>query len=82
MPSSSPSRSPLAPLLRLPPSPYPYQRPLRLPSSTRRPPNMGRTLIARRFTHEQAVSAIVVSYYWHFVDVVWIALFATIYLIK
>ena len=27
------------------------------------------------FTHEQAVSAIVVSYYWHFVDVVWIALF-------
>ena len=43
---------------------------------------LGRTLIARRFTHEQAVSAIVVSYYWHFVDVVWIALFATIYLIK
>ncbi|MCB0901804.1 MAG: heme-copper oxidase subunit III, partial [Actinobacteria bacterium] len=23
-----------------------------------------------------------VSYYWHFVDVVWIALFATIYLVK
>ena len=43
---------------------------------------LGRTYIARRFTHEQAVSAIVVSYYWHFVDVVWIALFATIYLIK
>lgn len=43
---------------------------------------LGRTLIAKRFTHEQAVSAIVVSYYWHFVDVVWIALFATIYLIK
>jgi cytochrome c oxidase subunit 3 len=43
---------------------------------------LGRTLIARRFTHEQAVSAIVVSYYWHFVDVVWIGLFATIYLIK
>ncbi len=43
---------------------------------------LGRTLVARRFTHEQAVSAIVVSYYWHFVDVVWIALFATIYLIK
>jgi cytochrome c oxidase subunit 3 len=39
-------------------------------------------LMARRFTHEQAVSAIVVSYYWHFVDVVWIGLFATIYLIK
>jgi cytochrome c oxidase subunit 3 len=43
---------------------------------------LGRTYIARRFTHEQAVSAIVVSYYWHFVDVVWIGLFATIYLVK
>ncbi|MFT4085287.1 MAG: heme-copper oxidase subunit III [Nocardioides sp.] len=43
---------------------------------------LGRTFVARRFTHEQAVSAIVVSYYWHFVDVVWIGLFATIYLIK
>ncbi len=43
---------------------------------------LGRTLVARRFTHEQAVTAIVVSYYWHFVDVVWIGLFATIYLIK
>jgi cytochrome c oxidase subunit 3 len=43
---------------------------------------LGRTYIAKRFTHEQAVSAIVVSYYWHFVDVVWIGLFATIYLVK
>jgi cytochrome c oxidase subunit 3 len=43
---------------------------------------LGRTFMARRFTHEQAVSAIVVSYYWHFVDVVWIGLFTTIYLIK
>jgi cytochrome c oxidase subunit 3 len=43
---------------------------------------LGRTFVARRFTHEQAVSAIVVSYYWHFVDVVWIGLFSTIYLIK
>ncbi len=43
---------------------------------------LGRTLIARKFTHEQAVTAIVVSYYWHFVDVVWIGLFATVYLIK
>jgi cytochrome c oxidase subunit 3 len=43
---------------------------------------LGRTYIARKFTHEQAVSAIVVSYYWHFVDVVWIGLFATIYLLK
>ena len=43
---------------------------------------LGRTYLAKKFTHEQAVSAIVVSYYWHFVDVVWIGLFATIYLIK
>jgi cytochrome c oxidase subunit III len=35
-----------------------------------------------RFTPEKATSAIVVSYYWHFVDVVWIGLFATIYLIR
>ena len=43
---------------------------------------LARTYVAKRFTHEQATSAIVVSYYWHFVDVVWIALFATIYLVK
>ena len=43
---------------------------------------LGRTYTARRFTHGHATSAIVVSYYWHFVDVVWIGLFATIYLIK
>ena len=43
---------------------------------------LGRTFLARKFTHEQAVTAIVVSYYWHFVDVVWIGLFATIYLLK
>ncbi len=43
---------------------------------------LARTFMARKFTHEQAVSAIVVSYYWHFVDVVWIALFATIYLLQ
>jgi cytochrome c oxidase subunit 3 len=41
-----------------------------------------RTYAARRFTHDQATSAIVVSYYWHFVDVVWIALFSMIYLIQ
>jgi cytochrome c oxidase subunit III len=35
-----------------------------------------------RFTPAQATAAIVVSYYWHFVDVVWIGLFATIYLIQ
>jgi cytochrome c oxidase subunit 3 len=43
---------------------------------------LGRTFMARTFTHEQAVTAIVVSYYWHFVDVVWIGLFATIYLLQ
>jgi len=35
-----------------------------------------------RFTPDQATSAIVVSYYWHFVDVVWIALYATIYILQ
>jgi cytochrome c oxidase subunit 3 len=43
---------------------------------------MIRVAKARRFTHNQATTAIVASYYWHFVDVVWIALFAAIYLIK
>ena len=43
---------------------------------------LGRTFSTKRFTHGHATSAIVVSYYWHFVDVVWIGLFATIYLIK
>jgi cytochrome c oxidase subunit 3 len=42
---------------------------------------LARTTIGR-FTPEQATSAIVVSYYWHFVDVVWIGLFATIYLLQ
>lgn len=32
-----------------------------------------------RFTPQQATSAIVISYYWHFVDAVWIALFAMIF---
>jgi cytochrome c oxidase subunit 3 len=35
-----------------------------------------------RFTPAQATSAIVVSYYWHFVDIVWIALFSMIYFLK
>jgi len=42
---------------------------------------LGRTYAAKTFTQEQQTSAIVVSYYWHFVDVVWIGLFTTIYLI-
>ena len=36
---------------------------------------------ARRFGHSQATTAIVVSYYCHFVDIVWIALFSAIYLV-
>ena len=43
---------------------------------------IGRTFAARRFGHAEATGAIVTSYDWHFVDVVWIALFATIYLLK
>jgi cytochrome c oxidase subunit 3 len=34
-----------------------------------------------KFTPAQATAAIVVSYYWHFVDIVWIGLFAIIYLV-
>jgi cytochrome c oxidase subunit 3 len=41
-----------------------------------------RTYKAKRFTHDQEISAIVVSYYWHFVDVVWIGLFMVIYVLK
>jgi len=43
---------------------------------------LARTYATKTYSHKQATTAIVVSYYWHFVDVVWIALFATIYLIK
>jgi cytochrome c oxidase subunit 3 len=43
---------------------------------------IGRTFTTRRYTHTQAVGAVVTSYYWHFVDVVWIALFAVIYMIR
>ncbi|ANY08597.1 aa3-type cytochrome oxidase subunit III [Pseudonocardia sp. HH130630-07] len=35
-----------------------------------------------KFTPAQATAAIVVSYYWHFVDVVWIGLFVVIYFIR
>ena len=37
---------------------------------------------ARRFGHSQATTAIVVSHYWHFVDIVWIAIFSAIYLVQ
>ncbi|MDQ1720680.1 MAG: cytochrome c oxidase subunit [Pseudonocardiales bacterium] len=42
---------------------------------------MIRTTLSR-FTPAQATAAIVVSYYWHFVDIVWIALFSMIYFLK
>jgi len=43
---------------------------------------IGRAYSAKRFGHKEATSAIVVSYYWHFVDVVWIGLFIVIYFLK
>ena len=43
---------------------------------------LGRTFTTRRYTHAQATGAVVTSYYWHFVDVVWIALFIMIYVLK
>jgi cytochrome c oxidase subunit 3 len=43
---------------------------------------IARSFAVKRFGHAEATSAIVTSYYWHFVDVVWIALFTVIYLIK
>lgn len=43
---------------------------------------MGRAYVAKRFGHFEATSAIVVSYYWHFVDVVWIVLFVLVYFIQ
>ncbi len=43
---------------------------------------LGRTFGAKSFGHHEATTAIVVSYYWHFVDVVWIALFSIIYLLQ
>ncbi|WP_183374159.1 cytochrome c oxidase subunit 3 [Helcobacillus massiliensis] len=42
---------------------------------------LARAFAAKRFTHHEEVSAICVSYYWHFVDVVWVALFAVVYLL-
>ncbi len=43
---------------------------------------LGNTYAARRFTPRAGDRAIVVPYYRHSVDVVWISLFATIYMIK
>jgi len=43
---------------------------------------IGRGYAVKNFGHKEATSAIVTSYYWHFVDVVWIALFLVIYVLK
>jgi cytochrome c oxidase subunit 3 len=43
---------------------------------------LGRSFVAKKFGTHEATTTIVVSYYWHFVDVVWIALFSVIYLIQ
>ncbi|SMX69295.1 cytochrome c oxidase subunit 3 [Brevibacterium iodinum ATCC 49514] len=43
---------------------------------------IGRAHGAKKFGHHEATFAICVSYYWHFVDVVWIGLFGIIYLLQ
>ena len=43
---------------------------------------IGRAYAAKNFGHKEATSAIVVSYYWHFVDVVWIGLFVVVYILR
>lgn len=43
---------------------------------------IGRGFAVKNFGHREATTAIVVSYYWHFVDVVWIGLFFVIYVLK
>ncbi len=40
---------------------------------------IGRTFAAKRFGHREETAAVVTSYYWHFVDVVWIALYVSVY---
>jgi cytochrome c oxidase subunit 3 len=43
---------------------------------------IGTAFSVKNFGHKEATRAIVVSYYWHFVDVVWIGLFLVIYVLK
>jgi cytochrome c oxidase subunit 3 len=43
---------------------------------------LARSYVRPKMTQGLATSAVVTSYYWHFVDVVWIGLYATIYLVK
>ncbi|MEY3531499.1 MAG: hypothetical protein RLY68_501 [Actinomycetota bacterium] len=43
---------------------------------------LARSYVRPKMTQGLATSAVVTSYYWHFVDVVWIGLFANIYIVK
>lgn len=43
---------------------------------------IGRAYGAKRFGHREATFATCVSYYWHFVDIVWVALFLIIYAVQ
>ena len=43
---------------------------------------IGRAYAVKTFGRKEMTTSIVVSYYWHFVDVVWIALFAVIYFLR
>jgi cytochrome c oxidase subunit 3 len=43
---------------------------------------IGRMFAVKKMGHREATSAIVISYYWHFVDVVWIGLFLVIYILR
>ena len=43
---------------------------------------LARSYMTRTHTHEQTVGAHVVSYYWHFVDFVWIVLFGVLYFLR
>lgn len=40
---------------------------------------IARAFAAKRFGHHEASAAICVSYYWHFVDIVWVGLYFIIY---
>lgn len=42
---------------------------------------IARAYFSVKFTHREAHAAVVISYYWHFVDVVWIALFGVVYIL-
>ena len=43
---------------------------------------LARSYMTLTHTHEQTVAAHVVSYYWHFVDVIWILLFGVLYFLR